>query len=178
MIKIEELNLKNLNKFYKYANTFKGLEKKQLEFYPLLKPFPSSLSNLFSRFKKWKKKEYIFLVCFINLNIVGHAMVKNLRKNYSKTTNKKLKFPSTGIYVQKKYRKHKIGSLMMNLIIMICKFRKIKKIYATVSETNIASKKLHRKVGYKKTNVFFKRRYKLNKNKFYNFKDFQYINEL
>mgnify|MGYP001280341909 CR=1 FL=1 len=165
MIVIEKLTFRTLKKFYKYLNSFKKIERKQIEFYPLTKPFPKNFNELKFKFKNWKKNEFCIFVCLIKSEIIGHSMIKNLRNDNSNLENKKLKFPSTGIYIHPKFRKNKIGSLLMNTLITYCRLKKIKTIYATIAEKNFASKNIHKQFGYKKTNIFFDRIYEISKKK-------------
>ncbi|WP_294703630.1 GNAT family N-acetyltransferase [uncultured Fusobacterium sp.] len=108
-----------------------------------------TVKDMEMRIEKTLNSGYPFIVYEINGEVKGYAYVKKWREraSYKNTLE-------TSIYVDKNLKNNGIGKELYKVLIKECKNIGAHVLIGVLSETNSASKKFHKNIGFEKTGHF------------------------
>lgn len=140
---IESIDIKDSTKLFNFY--FQGLSEKARNFfppYPLFSPSPKDSKELAEKIKNWQQEDdWTVLKLLKDGQIIGMCLLKKY-----KTDN-----PTSGLAVSEKFQKMGLGALLQTIINEQARLLRIKKLTITLAQNNMASLKVHKKTGFKKT---------------------------
>ena len=101
-------------------------------------------------------KDYPYLVCEVDGNIVGYAYANKFKEREAYQWGAELT-----VYIDEKYNGKGIGRTFYNAIIDILKLQNIKTVYALVTKSNTKSERLHKSLGFSIAGIYHNTGYKL-----------------
>ncbi len=124
---------------------FNGLtERSRILFppYPLFNPPINSVEELSNRITNWRKEDdWTFLNLVKIEQIIGVCLLKRL----------KTERPTSGLAVREKFQKIGLGILLQSILNEQVRLLKLKRLYVTLAQDNMASLQVHKKCGFKET---------------------------
>lgn len=102
------------------------------------------------------KKQYPFLVCSLNDQIVGYTYGQAQTSWQANQWNAEL-----SIYVAASAFQKKLGTKMYQALIDLLKFQNIKNVYACTNASNLSSIHFHKRFDFETIGIFHKNGYKL-----------------
>ncbi|MBI3040483.1 MAG: GNAT family N-acetyltransferase [Chloroflexi bacterium] len=124
---------------------FRGLSEQSRNFwppYPLFNPPIKSAEELATRIRDWQREDdWTFLNLLKEKQIIGACLLKRYQPQR----------PVSGLAVREEFQKRGLGFLLQTIINEQAHLLGLKKLYATLAQENIASRRLHEKCGFKQT---------------------------
>lgn len=117
-----------------------------------------SIEDMMQRIDKTLKAGYPFIVNEVDGEIVGYAYVRKWRERASYRNTLE-----TSVYVDKNKKQHGIGRELYKALIKECEAIGAHVLIGVLSDTNTASKKFHKNIGFEKTGYFKEVANKFNK---------------
>ncbi len=102
------------------------------------------------------RKEYPWLVCEINNQIVGYAYASRFREREAYKWS-----VSLSIYINQNYHGKGIGKALYYALLELLKLQGYYNAYVTITLPNIKSESFHEAIGFKEIGVYHKAGYKL-----------------
>jgi len=140
---VHELNKKDSAALFDFY--FNGLtERSRILFppYPLFNPPINSVEELSNRITNWRKEDdWTFLNLVKIEQIIGVCLLKRF----------KTERPTSGLAVREKFQKIGLGILLQSILNEQVRLLKLKRLYVTLAQDNMASLQVHKKCGFKET---------------------------
>ena len=140
---LERLNVTDSAALFDFY--FHGLSEESKNFfppYPLFSPTVNSTEELARRISDWKKEDdWTFLKLTQGEQIIGVCLLKRY----------KTERPTSGLAVREEFQQKGLGFLLQTIVNEQARLLRLKKLYATMAQDNIASLETHKKCGFKET---------------------------
>lgn len=142
-IKFQRLDVVDSVELFEFY--YQGLSEKSRIFfppYPLFSPPVNSAEELGKRIADWKKEDdWTVLKLTKNDRIIGTCHLKRW----------KTERPVSGLAVREEFQKMGLGFLLQTVVVQQACLLKLLRLYVTVAPDNVASLRVHKKCGFKKT---------------------------
>jgi RimJ/RimL family protein N-acetyltransferase len=142
-IKVERATVGSASGLYEFY--FSGLSAKAREYfppYPLFSPPVGSVPELAGRIRSWlDEDDWTVLTLSHSGQVAAMGMLKRFRTPR----------PTSGLAVRESYQQKGIGRLVQTLIIEQARLLGLDRIFATLAEDNVASRRLHLACGFRLT---------------------------
>tara|TARA_X000000950_G_C13694562_1_gene569526 strand:- start:121 stop:741 length:621 start_codon:yes stop_codon:yes gene_type:complete len=148
-----KLSDKELHSLYTFFIKFSNEERVFFPF-PLFKPVDITFDELRKNYKDYlSENSWVYFLLLFKNDLIGFTLLKKI--GFKNTINTESKSPTSGIFIDKKFRGKNIGSILQKFITLQCNLLGIENIYVRVSDKNIGSQKVYRNNGFKKTGKTF-----------------------